>query len=98
VNGLVDQGKIEAGMAMLQEVMKHDPSEFDRAICACFLALGEIKQGNLSKAKEWIQLAQKLDPNCGALPRIESRLRPPFKNPPGGGTGPAIPANSGEIL
>jgi hypothetical protein len=72
---LVDLGKIEAGMAMLQNVMKNDPSEFDRAICASFLALGEIKQGHFSKAAEWIQFARRLDSNCAALHRIEPLLR-----------------------
>jgi hypothetical protein len=71
---LVDKGETEAGMAMLQEVMRHDPSEFDRAIGACFLALGEIKRKNLGAALESLRLARALDPNCGALPRLESLL------------------------
>lgn len=71
---LVDKGDIEAGITMLQDVMKHDPSEFDRAICASFLAVAEIKRNNIEEALQWIRMARSLDSDCGALPRAESLL------------------------
>jgi tetratricopeptide (TPR) repeat protein len=72
---LIDLGDIEAGMAMLGEVMEKDPSPFDRAIGASFLALGELKRNNRAVAQEWLRTARALDPNCGALVRVEAMLR-----------------------
>ena len=71
---LVDSGQIDQGMAMLKEVMEKDPSAFDRAICACFLALGELKRNNLEAARKWQGEARKLDPDCGALGRVDAAL------------------------
>jgi hypothetical protein len=75
---LIDRGDIEAGTVILEDVVKHDPSPIDRGIAASFLAMAEFKRNHPDAALEWIGLARRLDPNCGALPRMESILsRPP---------------------
>ena len=71
---LIDLEQVEAGMTMLKEVMNNNPSAFDGAICASFLGLAEFKRGNIDSARNWAAKARKLDPNCGALLRIEPLL------------------------
>jgi hypothetical protein len=72
---LVEKGEIEAGQAMLQEVMEHDPSAFDRAIAASFLALAELKRNNRETALEWLRISRDLDPDCASMHRIESLVK-----------------------
>ncbi len=69
---LIDKGDIDPGMAILQEVVKQDPSASDRGIAASFLALAEFKRHHRDAALEWIGTARRVDPNCGALPRVEA--------------------------
>ncbi len=71
---LIDLDQIEAGMTMLREVMDNNPTAFDGAICASFLALAEFKRGNIDSSTTWATKARELDPNCGALLRIEPLL------------------------
>ncbi len=72
---LIETGRLEEGMSILQEVMDKDPSAFDRAISASFLALAELKRNNVDVAAEWLRKSRDLDPNCGSLKRIEALLR-----------------------
>ena len=72
---LIETGRLEEGVSMLQEVMDKDPSAFDRAISASFLALAELKRNNLDLAAEWLRKSRELDPNCGSVKRIEALLR-----------------------
>jgi hypothetical protein len=67
---LVETGDLVHGMAMLLEVMEHDPSAFDRAIAASFLALAEFKKCNQESALKWLRISQDLDPNCASALRI----------------------------
>lgn len=72
---LIETGRLEEGMSMLQEVMDKDPSAFDRAISASFLALAELKRNNVDVAAKWLRKSRDLDPNCGSLKRIQALLR-----------------------
>jgi hypothetical protein len=71
---LIEIGRIEEGTAMLKDVMQHDPSVFDRAISASFLALGELRQNNREAAVQWLRTSRELDPQCGSLHRIEKLM------------------------
>ena len=71
---LVETGDIERGMAMLSQVMEHDPSAFDRAIAASFLALGELKRSNRESALKWLRISHDLDPDCASAHRVQSLL------------------------
>jgi len=78
---LIEKGDLVAGISLLSEVFKHDPSAFDRAIAASFLALAELKQNDHSAAREWIRICRHLDPNCVSMHRIESLLTEPDATP-----------------
>jgi hypothetical protein len=71
---LVEKGDIEGGMMMLMQVMEHDPSTFDRAISASFLALGELKKNDRELAIKWLRIANDLDPDCASARRVQSIL------------------------
>ena len=71
---LVEKGELERGMRMLSEVIEHDPSTFDRAIAASFLALGELKKNNRESALKWLRVANDLDPECASARRVQSIL------------------------
>jgi hypothetical protein len=60
---------------MLKDVIQHDPSSFDRAIAASFLALAEFKQNNREAAVQWLRISRDFDPHCASMHRIESLLR-----------------------
>jgi len=74
---LVEKGAVDEGMRLLLEVFENDPSAFDRAISACFLALGEFKLGQPEKAAEWIDRARRIDPNCVPVKRVAALLAKP---------------------
>jgi hypothetical protein len=71
---LVEKGHLDAGIAMLTEVVAQDPSLFDRAIAASFLALAEWKRNNRQAAAEWLQRSLEFDPKCVSARRISSIL------------------------
>jgi hypothetical protein len=68
---LVEKGDVQAGMDMLLQVLESDPSEFDQAIAASFLALAEWKRHNQEAAQTWLRRATEIQPNCVAAKRIE---------------------------
>ena len=71
---LIEKGDIEGGAAMLKDVIQHDPSSFDRAIAASFLALAELKQNNREAAVQWLRISRDFDPHCASMHRIEALL------------------------
>lgn len=68
-------------LAMLAEAIDNDPSPFDRAIAASFMALGEIERGQFQSAEEWLRKARDFDPDCVPLRRIEAHLQGLRKRP-----------------
>jgi tetratricopeptide (TPR) repeat protein len=74
---LVEKGELDAGIAMLSEVIEKDQSAFDRAISASFLALAELKKQNPESARNWLRYARNLDPDCVSMHRVEAMIEPP---------------------
>ena len=71
---LIELGRLDEGIAMLMAVVENDPKPFDQAIAAAYIALGELRKGNLENAAEWIQKARTFDPNCVPMKRIASSI------------------------
>ena len=69
---LIERGQGEEGARLLRELMKDDPSPFDRAISACFLGLAEAKQNRHQEAQKWLTVAKEIDGNTKPLKRIEA--------------------------
>ena len=71
---LIEMGELEEGVKLLNQVVEHDPSAFDRAIAASYIALAEIKRGQHEAASVWLAKAQAFDPHCVPLKRFQKML------------------------
>ena len=88
---LVEKGRLDEGMSMLEEVLAKTESDNDRAICKYYMALAYRRKGEVNRAHEWLRDAQKFAPQCLVRQRIsqELALSPPvLRNPE-----PVIPAS-----
>ncbi len=68
---LIENGEIEAGERMLEEVCAHSPSENDQAICTYYLALAQKKKGSGEEAVRQLWAAKAKYPKCPVAARIE---------------------------
>lgn len=93
---LVETGELEHGMTMLKDVIEHDPSVFDRAIAASFLALGELKKNDRESALKWLRVSHDLDPECASAHRVQSILDSQDDVLAGNSTQTAISAQADE--
>ncbi len=64
---LVAMGQCDIAMPLLKDAMKNVFYPAYQADYACYLALAEMKLGYPDKAKNYIDLAQKIDPYCPNL-------------------------------
>jgi len=71
---LVEMGRYEEGIGLLQETMAAHTENADVALDACFVAIGAARSGNFEMAKDNLALAQKLDPKCWVLERTKREL------------------------
>jgi hypothetical protein len=67
---LIEKGDLNAGIAMLEEVMSGSTDANDLAISASFLALAYWKQGNRTEALRWLTTSREIDPRCASMRRI----------------------------
>ena len=68
---LIDLGRIEEGVALVEQAMKHNRQKQNQAFNACYLALAALRLGNLEKAAEYQETAIRLDPKCVLLNRVD---------------------------
>ena len=73
---LVEKGELQAGIAMLEDVMAHDHNANDRAISASFLALAHLKKNDRTEALRWLAISRQIDPDCASMHRIATLLNP----------------------
>jgi hypothetical protein len=69
---LVECGELEAGIALLRTSLEKNKDPYNRAVNACFMALGEARRGDFAAAMSNLETAGKLDPRCPVLPRIRA--------------------------
>jgi hypothetical protein len=69
---LVEQGELDEGIRLLRTALKKNESAYNRAVNACFLALGEARRGDDAAAQTYLETAGTLDPSCPVLPRIRA--------------------------
>lgn len=61
---LIEAGELASGMKLLEEVMEHTESEYDRAICSHYLAVAHARSGDWKKGRELLDAAEKKYPAC----------------------------------
>jgi tetratricopeptide (TPR) repeat protein len=71
---LVELGQAEAGLVLLRKAFDKNPDAYNRAVNACYLALGEAQLGNRDAASNYLETARKLDPKCPVSERIAERV------------------------
>lgn len=67
---LVESGKSEEGLELLNEVLKHTKSANDMAICSYYIALAHSELGAWQKGRELLQEATTKYPECIVRPRV----------------------------
>jgi hypothetical protein len=72
---LVELGQTEAGMELLRTALKKNKDAYNKAVNACYLALGEAGLGNVDAAKKHLEMARKLDAKCPVLERIAENVQ-----------------------
>jgi hypothetical protein len=71
---LVEKGEYAEGLALVRSAMAAAELNFQKACCACFIAIGEHRRGNVDAAAEMLRTARRLDPKCELLARADSAL------------------------
>jgi tetratricopeptide (TPR) repeat protein len=71
---LIATGRIEEGIALLEDKRLTMESTDNRASVACSLSMGYAAKGGLDKAREFLQQAETLDPDCVLLERARKRI------------------------
>lgn len=72
---LIELGRPEEGLPLVQRALDHNQVPFLKALNACYLALGEIKRGDRERGKYYRDLACQLDPACVLLDRVDKELK-----------------------
>jgi tetratricopeptide (TPR) repeat protein len=71
---LLELGKLDEGIALLQKSMSLHPDKQGKALNACHLAIGEFRRGDLGAARKYLATAKTLDPKCFLLSRVETQI------------------------
>lgn len=67
---LVELGRSAEGVKLVQEAFQENESEEERALNACYLALGALAEGRREDAIRYREAARGLDPECPLLRRV----------------------------
>jgi tetratricopeptide (TPR) repeat protein len=70
---LVELGEFDAGLDLLKKALAGNKDAYNKAVNACYLALGEHRRGNQQESQHYLAMARQLDPKCPVLDRIESQ-------------------------
>lgn len=71
---LLELGRIAEAIPFLLEAMQKHDVPVNKAQSACWLAIAEASQGNLTAAQNYLKQARKFDPSCFLLERVEQTL------------------------
>jgi len=72
---LVELGRVDDGLKILQSVYEREQCPFNRGLAAAFMALGYARRSDLESARHWVRLAREVDPDCVPLERIEGTFK-----------------------
>jgi predicted Zn-dependent protease len=71
---LLQMGRLGEALALLKESMEKAESASGKAQNACFIAIGEARQGNLTESRKYLDKAKQLSTDCFLLARAEKAL------------------------
>jgi len=67
---LVLGGRVDEGMALAKEMIDRNTEPERKSFNALALALGYKARGNVAEGRTFVEMAEKLDPECLFLPRV----------------------------
>jgi tetratricopeptide (TPR) repeat protein len=71
---LVLLGNPGEGLPLLRGAFGKHTNNRSKAADACYIALGEFRQGNRDAAQKYLDAARSLDPECPVIARIEREM------------------------
>ena len=71
---LVEQGKIDEGVDLLERAVENCDFDTDRAVSICYLAIAAARLGDLPSASEYFEQAHQMSPRCPLLSRAKSEI------------------------
>jgi hypothetical protein len=71
---LVELGRLDQGLALLHKAIDIVKNPFEIAFSACFIALGEARQGRVEESKRYVEKARQVYPDCVVIPRVDHEL------------------------
>jgi tetratricopeptide (TPR) repeat protein len=71
---LVERGDLEQGIPLLEKAMNDSEDIASKAENACILAIAESRRAKADRARSFLNLAEKLNPQCHLLPRVRQTL------------------------
>lgn len=74
---LVETGRVDEGLALVRGAMETLKDPAQKAILACYAAMGEKRKGNDAEARQCLETARALDPECPLLARAGGPPAPP---------------------
>lgn len=72
---LIERGKIDEGISLLNQAIKLDDSNETVAAHLCHIGIGEARKGNITQAKACLRHINATCPECGIRPLIEKEMR-----------------------
>jgi len=67
---LVTLGRLDEGMRLLEQAIHEHDENDNKALNACFLAIGFKKAGDVVASQRYLEEARSLDPECPLIPRV----------------------------
>jgi tetratricopeptide (TPR) repeat protein len=67
---LVELGKFDEGIALLQEALEKNSDGYLKALDACHIAIAEKRRGNMGESLKYADAARSLDRDCVLLDRL----------------------------
>jgi tetratricopeptide (TPR) repeat protein len=73
---LIALGQHQEGIELLKSAMAKSTDRHGKASDACFIALGEVRRGDLAQARSYLEMARRLDPGCFMIERVSREINP----------------------
>jgi tetratricopeptide (TPR) repeat protein len=92
---LIELGEFDRGLPLVRAAFEFNTDPRLKALNACYLAIGEVRRGNVDAAMAHRDNARRLDANCQLLARVEDEIAglPVHTKLP-----PAIPKSSRALI
>jgi hypothetical protein len=71
---MIERGQVEEGLLLVRQALIGNDDPRLKALNACYIALGEAKRGNLSEARQYLDRARQLDPECKLLNKADEQV------------------------